>query len=273
MNRAKDGDGASRRTRGEQPMRAGWVAPVIALLLLSLPAHAQFVVAPDVVVYCEPTLRPVVAEIAKAWRRESDVPVRLFASPTAAILEQVGHRARADLIIGEGEAAGAAAAERHIIKPETRAPLWRNRLVVAARGKATPLAAAADLATQLDVAPVAIVDPPVGSAGANSRAALAALGLWPKLEPHAVGVVDTADAAFLLTHGTVTFAVVYASDVATSPGFNIAAPLPDAAYPPVLYWMAETQNQLSPETAAFATFLRAAPAQQAARAAGLEVMR
>jgi molybdenum ABC transporter molybdate-binding protein len=263
MTRAKDRDGT---------LRSGWVAPVIALLLLSLPAHAQFVVAPDVVVYCEPTLRPVVAEIAKAWRRESGVPVRLFASPTAAILEQIGHRARADLIIGEGEAAGAAAAERHIIKPETRLPLWRNRLVVAARGEAAPLVPA-DLATQLGAAPVAIVDPPVGSAGANSRAALAALGLWPKLEHHAVGVVDTADAAFLLTHGTVSFAVLYASDVAAGPGFNIAAPLPDAAYPPVLYWMAETQNQLSPETAAFATFLREAPAQQAARAAGLEVMR
>jgi molybdate transport system substrate-binding protein len=263
MTRTKDGDGA---------MRAGWVAPVIALLLLSLPAHAQFVVAPDVVVYCEPTLRPVVAEIAKAWRRESGVPVRLFAAPTAAILEQIGHRARADLIIGEGEAAGAAAAERHIIKPETRRPLWRNRLVVAARGEAAPLVPA-DLATQLGAAPVAIVDPPVGSAGVNSRAALAALGLWPKLERHAVGVIDTADAAFLLTHGTVSFAVLYASDVAASPGFNIAAPLPDAAYPPVLYWMVETQNQLSPETAAFATFLRETPAQQAARAAGLEVMR
>ncbi|MGO8918375.1 MAG: molybdate ABC transporter substrate-binding protein [Stellaceae bacterium] len=256
-------------------MRRGWAVTAlgvpVAALLLTVAARAEFVVAPDVVVYCEPTLRPVLAEVAAAWRRESGVPVHLFASPTAAVLQQIGHRARADLVVGEGEAAAAEAARRQVIKPETRVTLWRNRLVVVALAAAAP-SPAGDPAARIEAGPIAIVDPPVGSAGASSRQALAALGLWPAVESRAVGVVSTADASFLLASGQVRLAILYASDVAANPGFAIAAPLPDAAYPPVVYWLAETQNQLSPKAADFAAWLRQKPAGERARDAGLEVL-
>lgn len=245
------------------------LAPLLAALLPAAPARADYVVAPDVVVDCEPTLKPVLAEIADAWRRETGVPVHLFAAPTASLLEQIGHHARADLIIGEGDAAAAEAARREIIKPETRVMLWRNRLVVAAPAKATPTG---DAAARLGSGKIAIVDPPIGSAGADSRQALAALGLWPALQDRAIGTVDTADASFLLRRGEVQRAVLYASDVAAAPALAVAATLPDATYPPVVYWLAQTHNQLSPKAADFARWLRQKPAAELARAAGLEVL-
>ncbi len=247
------------------------LAPVLAALLLVAPARAEFVVAPDVVVYCEPTLRPVLAEIAADWRRQTGVPVHLFTSPTAAMLEQIGHRARADLIIGESDAAASMAVERKLIKPETRVTLWRNRLVVAALAAAAP-APASDAAAGIGAGPIAIVDPPIGAAGRDSRQALAALGVWPALEKTTVGVVATADASFLLEQGRVQRAVLYASDVAAAPALAVAATLPDAAYPPVVYWLAETHNQLSPKAAGFAAWLRQKPAGERARDAGLEVL-
>lgn len=255
-------------------MRRGWGAPAFAALLqlagAVAPAHADFVVAPDVVVYCEPTLRQTVADIAEHWRRTSGVPVHLFSSPTPAMLEQINHHARADLIIGEGEANADDAAGRGIIKPETRHDLWRNRLVVAARRDGA--GASDDLKTLIGTASIAIVDPPVGLAGADGRQALTALGLWPEVESHAAGVIDTADAVFLLREHKAMLAVVYATDVATTPALRVAAPLPEDDYPPIRYWVAEAHNVLSPETAAFAAFLLQAPAQDIARADGLEVL-
>lgn len=256
-------------------MRGKWGLPALACMLTALlstaPAHAEFVVAPDVVVYCEPTLRPVIAGIAAAWSAETDVPVRVFTSPTAAMLEQIGHRARADLIIGEGDTAAAEAAQRHLIKPQTRVKLWRNRLVVAALAKAAP-APAGDIAQRIGEGPIAIVDPPIGSAGRDSRQALAALGLWPMLEKSTVGTVNVADASFLLAQGRVQRAVLYASDIAAAPGLAVAASLPDSAYPPVVYWLAQTHNLLSPKAADFAAFLRQPPAAERAQEAGLEVL-
>jgi molybdate transport system substrate-binding protein len=255
-------------------MRRGWGVPAFAAMLqlggAASPAHAEFVVAPDVVVYCEPTLRPIVADIAERWRQTSGVPVHIFSSPTWAMLEQIGHRARGDLIIGEGEANADDAARRGFIKPETRHDLWRNRLVVAALKD--DKRAGGDLKTLVGTGPIAIVDPPVGLAGADGRQALTALGLWPDVESHVAGVIDTADAVFLLREHKAAAAVVYATDVAATPALAVAAPLPEDDYPPIRYWVAETHNVLSPETAAFAAFLRRAPAQEIVHADGLEVL-
>ena len=103
----------------------------------SSPARAQL--APDVVVFCEPTLKYAIADVAALWRKETGVPVRIFTSRTWALIAEMPH-ARDDLVIGEGEANIAAASARHTIKPETVQRLWRNRLVVAARGPGPRLA-------------------------------------------------------------------------------------------------------------------------------------
>src|SRR5262249_28423099 len=153
------------------------------------------------------------------------------------------HRARADLIIGAGDAEAEAAVQRQIVKPDSCTRLWRNRLVVAAR---TDTSLAGDAAQRIGTGPLAICDPLPGSAGEASRQALAALGLWPALEKNAVGVASTADAAFLLHQGKVERAVLYATDVSATPDFAAAAALPEDTYTPVIYWLAVANNVISP---------------------------
>jgi molybdate transport system substrate-binding protein len=232
--------------------------------LANTPARAEYLVAPDVVVFCEPTLQPALAKLAATWRQQTGIPVRFFPSPTPLMLEQLARHPRSDLIIGEGSAAADAAIGRNLIKPETRFALWRGRLVVAtAEAKAPTLAASAGMV------PIALVDPDVASAGAETRNAMVALGLWEAVQRRMVGVADTTDAAFLLAQGQAKLALVYATDVAANPTFSIADTLPDDSYGPVLYWVAETQNALSPNTKKFETFLRQAPMETAND--GLEV--
>ena len=169
--------------------------PAFAVMALSLslaaaitPARADYPVAPDVVVFCEPTLQHAITDVGTLWREQTGIPVRVFTSPTWALLEQISHRARSDLVIGEGDAAAAMATERHLVRPETLQTLWRNELVVAARvtGSASP-SAAPHLAALAGKAPIAIVDPSVAVAGRVNTAALpAASTILPPLRASAV---------------------------------------------------------------------------------------
>jgi molybdate transport system substrate-binding protein len=254
-------------------------AMVLALLATAVaPARADYPVAPDVVVFCEPTLQHAVTEVGVLWRKQTGVPVRVFTSPTRALLEQVAHNARDDVLIGEGDAEAGAATERNLIKPETLQKVWRNQLVVATlaggsgnTGAASP-AAADSLAALAGKAPIAIVDPWAATAGADSAKALQSLGLWQAVSGKSVGVGGTADASFLLAQGKVRLAVVYNTDVVANPDFAIASRLPAASYPPIIYWVALPEHSLSPNAAKFVAFLHEDQARQRLRADGLEIL-
>lgn len=249
-------------------MRAAFafLAAGLALMAGGNPARADYPVAPDVVVFCEPTLRHAVTDLAALWRQDTGVPVRVFTSPTWALLEQVSHHARSDLVIGEGEAMAANAVERHLVKPETVRPLWRNELVVAALASAEP----PHLAALAGNAPIAIPDPASAVAGAEGRKALEALGLWNAASARSISVIDTADASYLLAQGKVRLALLYATDVAADPSLAIADRLAPASYAPIVYWIAETHNAVSPNTEKFLAFLHEAKAQERLAADGLE---
>jgi molybdate transport system substrate-binding protein len=253
----------------------GWLLPVI--LLAAVPAHADYPVAPDVVVFCEPTLSYAITDVAALWRSETGIHVRVFTSPTSALLEQIGHHARADVLIGEGEANAATAAKRGLIGPGSLERLWRNQLVVAALAGNLGAAgaestAAGNLAAVAGKQPIAIVDPWAATAGAASQEALQSLGLWQAVSTKSIGVVGTADAVYLLAQGKVPLAIVYATDVAADRSLMIAERLPAASHPPVVYWLAQTQHSLSPNTGKFISFLQNPLTRQRLRADGLEVL-
>jgi ABC-type molybdate transport system substrate-binding protein len=250
---------------------------LLCAIAASAAARADYPVAPDVVVFCEPTLRRVVADLGAQWTKETGVPVRVFAAPTWANLAQIARHTRDDVVIGEGDAVAASATAQHLIKGETVLKLWQNKLVVAALTSDLDAARAAspphplNLASVAGKAPIAIVDPPVAVAGADTEKALQALGLWDVASAKSVGVVDTADAAFLLSEGSVKLAVLYATDVSAAADFAITDNLP-AASPPIVYWAAQTERALSPNTAKFLDFLHRADVRERGRSAGLEVL-
>ena len=240
------------------------------------PARADYPVAPDVVVFCEPTLRHAVADVGALWHAETGIHVRVFTAPTWALLGQIAHHARDDVLIGEGDANAEAAEKQQSVKSDTLQRLWRNQLVVAGLDGNTGDAgagslSASGLASIAGKEPIAIVDPWAAVAGADSQKALQSLGLWQAARAKSVGVIGTADASYLLARGRVRLAVIYATDVAANQAFTIAERLPAASYPAVVYWVAITEHALSPNAAKFVAYLRGAPIQQRLRADGLEI--
>jgi molybdate transport system substrate-binding protein len=253
--------------------RAGLGGLLLVALLAAAPAPADYPVAPDVVVFCEPTLQHVMTDIAALWRSQSGVKARIFTAPTTALLlAEIAHHARDDVIIGEGDANAGAAKIQQLIKPDSLHPLGRNYLVIAAvSGSAAAADGGDSLAAIAGKETVAIVDPWAATAGADSKQALQSLGLWQKISPKSIGVVGTADAAFLLSQGKARLAIIYATDVAADPAVTIVERLRAASYPPVVYWVAETTHALSPNATKFIAFLGSAAARDRLRADGLEV--
>ena len=103
----------------------------VVLLAPGSPAHADDKRAPDIVVFCDPTLEPALHKVAALWRSRTDVPVLIFTAPTDLLFAQVDRNARSDIVITKGETASAAAVQRETVKPEPRFAAWRNRLVIA----------------------------------------------------------------------------------------------------------------------------------------------
>jgi len=257
--------------------------PLLTLLALSVIAATaaaradDYPVAPDVVVFCEPTLRPVVTALGRQWTTETRIPVRVFAAPTWANLAQLTRHTRDDVIIGEGDAAADSATAQNLIKGATVFKLWQNKLVAASLAAELSKARAASATTRLDLAsvagkaPIAIVDPGVAEAGTESQQALRSLGLWDAVTSKSIGVVDTADAAFLLSEGDVKLAVLYATDVIGHPDFAVTDALP-ATGQPIVYWAAQTERALSPNAGKFVDFLNRAEVRAKGRDVGLEVL-
>jgi len=189
-------------------------------------------VAPDVVVLCDPPLRQALIEAGRIWRARSKVPVRVFVAPLAQQAELARHGARADILAGIGAGQMAAAQRLGAIEPATRRIVGRDPLVLAIRGperQPMALARGSNLDRLLGGGRLGLVDLAIGRAGAETRQALAQLGLWPALERCSFGAENTRALIALLVEGHVRVAAVYRSDIEGHQGISVAATFPTPA--------------------------------------------
>ena len=212
-------------------------------------------IAPDVVVFCDRTLRNALGKAGRAWRARRQVPVRLFVAPLAQQAELSRRGARADILAGIGVRQMNTAQRLGAVDPATCRILGRDPLVLAVQGperRAMALAPGANLDRLLGDGRLGIVDLAIGVAGAEARNALAAVGLWPTLESRSVGAENTDTLVGLLTKGDVRVAAIYCSDIKAHPEISIAATFPTPA-PPVLAAIAA--HVRSPYASEFLAFL------------------
>ena len=171
--------------------------------------------------------------------------------------ELVRRGARADILVGVGAGQMDTAQRLDAIDPATRAVLGRDPIILAVHGPTAhpaALAPGADLRELLGTGRFGLVDVAIGRAGSDARAALAAVGLWPALEPRSLGAENTETLTGWLDEGSVRLSALYRSDLAGHPGLSVAATFPGAAAAPVL--AALTKDLRSSHARDFMAFLR-----------------
>jgi molybdate transport system substrate-binding protein len=114
-------------------------------------------------------------------------------------------------------------------------PFLRNRLVMAALAGNGATPSFPDAMQALSLTHIAIADPESAPAGRYARAYLENVGLWERLRPRLLIREDVRATLNVVRLGIADIGIVYATDVASTPGVKIAAELPDSLYPPALY--------------------------------------
>ena len=239
------------------------------MLLSAAPAAARAEWLRDqVVVYCEPALRPVLDAVAADFKRSAGITLRIFCAPPGQMLGLLAHGTQDDVLITQapfmrqGEQSGLVTGGQ---------PLWRNRLVFAAAGTGAPAAPfdAATLATLVGGGMIAVPDATPASS-MDGPAVLQRLGLADKLGGRVQGSANTGDALGMLRRGEAALALCHISEVARAADVRAAMQVPDASYDPIAYEVALSKSAWIRNQDKFLAYL-AGPARQTASGFGLAV--
>jgi ABC-type molybdate transport system substrate-binding protein len=221
--------------------------------------------AEDAGIHTEPSLQPALRGTADAFTSNTGINVAVLAAPAALLLAQIQRNAAEDILVlpvpfmDEAE-------KRNYVAAGTRRDAWRNPLVLAVPARAA--SAGGDAGAILARGPVALPDASP-ACSVDGHAVLDRLGLTAKA-PKVIGTANTLDAAFLVTTGAASSALIFATDLRAMPSLGLGAALPA----PLAQSIAFALNRDPPGKHARAlwTFLQTKETISRLQAAGLEVM-
>jgi hypothetical protein len=249
----------------------GAVAPVAVRSVLGAspekPPEGRAAIG-DLVVFCDPTLRPVMRAVGARFGATIAAPVRVLCAPAALMLGMIARETQTDVLMTLTAAQDAAAAGA-LIDPASRGRSWRNPLVLAARrDDAAALAAGPDLTKLPADARIGVPDK-LSLYALDGPALLAALPGAPPAD-RMLGAADTARAARLLAEAEVRLALVHRTDVAADPALAVAASVPETVAPVPTFQAARVMGAPSPSIGGFLAFLDTAEAMRMLTDGGLE---
>ena len=244
--------------------RTALPALVALAMFAALPAQAR-----DLVVYGEPTLKPVLTALGGLWHAHGNSRVHVFVAPTDLSFEQIAREARCDVIFALDGMATDAAEDRELFDADSKISAFANSLVLVARA-ASPMTPG-DPHAVLAGKRLAIANPDRDVAGTYGVQALRATGI--DLDPAGkdVRVAESAAGVLqLLADGHAEVGVVYASDAAANAAFKILARFDPASHPPIVYVAAQAAHaDDDADSEGFLDFLTTPEARMAIAAAGL----
>jgi molybdate transport system substrate-binding protein len=229
----------------------------------ALPAQAR-----DLVVYGEPTLKPVLTALGALWRAKGNGGVHVFVAPTDLSFEQIARETRCDVIFALAGPATDAAQARELFDADSKIDAFGNSLVLVARGAS---AGAPDLRAIVAGKRLAIANPDRDVAGSYGLQALRAFGVSINPDSRDVMVAESAAGVLqMLADGKADVGVVYATDAAAHPEFMVLARFDTTSYPPIGYVAAQAAHaDDDADSEGFIDFLTTAEARAAIAAAGL----
>jgi ABC-type molybdate transport system substrate-binding protein len=252
MQQLKPRTGPRRRHHRRPRHLCAGLVPV----LLLLPAWTS--PAPDLVVYCTPTLADALTQAGRRYTAARHIPVRIFAAAPAGIEGLIAHMARADIAVADSPTLDVLAAAQ-LIAP-TRLDLGADPYVLAAPAAATP-----GPLPHLLVSQTIVVTDPTSAASFDGQALLAGLSPHPT---HSIGAADTPEIVYAVEHTPNRLGLLPLTSVRATNLLTVAAALPFAPMP---IQAAATTHGQSPSTAGFLAFLQSPAAQSVLREAGLEL--
>jgi molybdate transport system substrate-binding protein len=232
-------------------------------IAIHLPARAQ---NQSVTIFAAASLKTALDDIAAQWQKETGKTARISYAASGPLAKQIEAGAPADIFISADMAWMDYAAQRRLIKPETRRNLLGNALVLVAPSdsKAQPIEfnAQTDLTALLGAnGRLAIGEPRSVPAGAYAQKALTSLGLWDKVKNRVAQTESVRATLLFVARGEAPLGIVYRSDAHAEPRVKVLGTFPDSSHhAPIVYPIAIIAASANPDAKAFYDYLAASAA-------------
>jgi molybdate transport system substrate-binding protein len=224
--------------------------------LSAAPARAQ---SGPVTVFAAASLKNALDDVNAEWRRDTGKSAVISYAASSALAKQIEQGSPADVFISADLDWMDYLQKRSLIKPDTRANLLGNRIVLVAektsRLTSVDIKPGFDLAGLLGSERLAMADVAAVPAGKYGKAALEKLGVWTSVANKVAQAENVRAALILVSRGEAPLGIVYATDAAADPHVKIVGTFPDDTHPPIIYPVALTKGAANADAAAFLAYL------------------
>jgi molybdate transport system substrate-binding protein len=236
------------------------------------PAAAQ---GRDLLVFAAASLKNALDDVAAQWQRQTGKKVVISYAASNNLIKQIEQGAPADIFMSADTDWMDYGQQKNLIRPETRADLLGNRLVLVAPKDSTVslrIAPGMDLATALKGGRLAMANVDAVPAGKYGKAALEKLSAWDRVKDSIAQGENVRAALLLVSRGEAPLGIVYETDAASEPTVRIVGRFPEDTHPPIIYPIALTRDSRNPDAAAFLDFIRSPAARPAFERQGFTVL-
>ena len=239
---------------------------VFVLLALSStvwnsPASAQ---GQKLIIFAAASLKDALDEVNVAYQHENSQETATSYAASSTLAKQIEAAAPADVFISADLDWMDYLAKRNLIKPETRANLLGNRLVLIAPVN-SPLNLAIgpnfSLAQALGNGRLAIADPNGVPAGRYGKAALESLGVWSTIADRLAPAENVRAALALVARGETPLGIVYQTDAASDKDVKIVGIFPQDTHQPIIYPIAVVVSSTNPAALGYLAYLKSRAAR------------
>jgi len=214
---------------------------VLTCLISTLNAPAFSAPAPDapITVFAAASLKNALDAVDALFTQESGIKVVASYAATSALVKQIENGAPAQVFVSADSDWMDYAAQKQLIRPETRIDLLGNQLVLIAPKDsnlpAVEIGPGFDLATLAGNGRIVTGDVRTVPVGKYAKAALEKLGAWDKAQAKLAMTENVRAALTLVARGEAALGIVYATDAKAEPNVRVVGTFPAHSHPPVVY--------------------------------------
>jgi molybdate transport system substrate-binding protein len=219
------------------------LALIAGLVLL---APARLAAQETIVVFAAASLKKAIDDVNAAFSRQAGLKVATSYAASPALARQIEQGAPADIFISADRDWMDYAEQKQLIRPDTRADLLGNRLVLIApkNAKISEIAIGEnfDIAALAADGRIAIADTRAVPAGKYAKQALEKLGAWAKAAPKLAMSENVRAALAFVARGEAPLGIVYETDARIEPQVKIVGRFPESSHAPIVYPVAMTMR-------------------------------
>ena len=252
-----------RRLRQRRSVARLTTACIALVLTLAAGMASTYGQGTDLLVFAAASLKNALDDVNAQYLKDTGRRVVVSYAASPALAKQIEAKAPADVFISADLDWMDYLAQRRLIKPETRANLLGNKLVLIGPASAREVTIAQNfpLATLLGNGRLAMADPDAVPAGKYGKAALEQLGVWASVQRKVARAENVRAALALVSRGEAPYGIVYQTDAAADTKVKIVGAFPEDTYPPITYPVAAVATSTNPTGPAYLTYLRSGAAR------------